>query len=806
MVQQDTWRTITRHVFQSGEVPFPSLVVISGTRRWGKTTWMRQYSEYLESEKRVTTRWVHYRSELAEALNLAALNGEAVFADDLLLNFNDPLWEVVYRFLEEHPESVFVSSGLDRIPQDTADRFEAWQVDERQLAFSPKELDEVGQANNSIPSPQEASALLERLHGHPYLARRLLQRKREAPSPELLPNPDEPTERLVIQSFEAFGPKKQAESLYLRLLLEGAAFRRFDLTMLEDQRWATTAVLAEQFERLQQSPVGKYELDPVTGRDTFEWSAKAWSSLQEDFSHRATASARMEAFRRTVQSGATTLALYYLLELEAYEEADHYVDERLRRFLLHTPDVVVGQLIALPPAVLQEHPNLALITGEWLTRLGGRPVRARRAYQFALNKLKSQSDRNVLKRFRMLGRKAFCRVSLGDREGASRRLDDLLSLIGTEDDPGPLVTAALRQKAVASCLADELYLPFWTATQLDRHRDALRLSELMGAWQQPDSPTSTATALTVVTERVFAGVDSGHLSGELAYAADSDPLTLLGEGRGEEALAAVRGLEAPRKNSPSRSAAEALALTVRVLQDPTALSLNQIDQIVERSRNFWSDGRPSSFIVQAASLGYLALRRPDLSQTLLAEFDESDEFVRMALGIERLVSGQPCQTLELLGAVGKEGELPRARAVLDVLIAAAYFASGQEEVACGRFKSIWMDTDAELIRYAMRFVPRELFAQFVTCEARFQSQFGELLRQCAQDPHVLTGLRAPCLSKSERETLELLRLGRTYAEVAEARFVSLNTVRTQVKAIYRKLGVRGRAEAIERGEMLGLLG
>jgi LuxR family maltose regulon positive regulatory protein len=43
------------------------------------------------------------------------------------------------------------------------------------------------------------------------------------------------------------------------------------------------------------------------------------------------------------------------------------------------------------------------------------------------------------------------------------------------------------------------------------------------------------------------------------------------------------------------------------------------------------------------------------------------------------------------------------------------------------------------------------------------------------------------------------------AEIGAEVFVSLNTVKTHLRSIYRKLGASGRAEAVERARTLGLL-
>lgn len=54
------------------------------------------------------------------------------------------------------------------------------------------------------------------------------------------------------------------------------------------------------------------------------------------------------------------------------------------------------------------------------------------------------------------------------------------------------------------------------------------------------------------------------------------------------------------------------------------------------------------------------------------------------------------------------------------------------------------------------------------------------------------------LSAREREVLDGLVAGRTYSQIADALFVSRNTVGFHVKQVYAKLQVRSRAEAVAR--------
>ena len=67
-----------------------------------------------------------------------------------------------------------------------------------------------------------------------------------------------------------------------------------------------------------------------------------------------------------------------------------------------------------------------------------------------------------------------------------------------------------------------------------------------------------------------------------------------------------------------------------------------------------------------------------------------------------------------------------------------------------------------------------------------------------------TGLIEP-LTDREMDVLRQIAAGLTYTEMADRLFISLNTVRSHVKAIYGKLDVNNRTRAIEAARRLGLL-
>ncbi len=63
----------------------------------------------------------------------------------------------------------------------------------------------------------------------------------------------------------------------------------------------------------------------------------------------------------------------------------------------------------------------------------------------------------------------------------------------------------------------------------------------------------------------------------------------------------------------------------------------------------------------------------------------------------------------------------------------------------------------------------------------------------------------PLLSPRERLILTYLDRSSPLIEIGSTLFVTRNTVKTQVRAIYAKLGVHSRAEAVARARELGLL-
>lgn len=63
----------------------------------------------------------------------------------------------------------------------------------------------------------------------------------------------------------------------------------------------------------------------------------------------------------------------------------------------------------------------------------------------------------------------------------------------------------------------------------------------------------------------------------------------------------------------------------------------------------------------------------------------------------------------------------------------------------------------------------------------------------------------PELTRREQVVLQgLMNLDETLEQIADSLFVTRNTVKSQVRSLYRKLGVTSREAAVERATLLGL--
>lgn len=177
----------------------------------------------------------------------------------------------------------------------------------------------------------------------------------------------------------------------------------------------------------------------------------------------------------------------------------------------------------------------------------------------------------------------------------------------------------------------------------------------------------------------------------------------------------------------------------------------------------------------------------------------------------RLMLGAQPWVERCLGATTSEEALALARryephvALVDLFVGTE---SGAE--LCGRLREASRRTNVLLISGAGRISERAARAAGAAGFVAKDSPAAEIaaaVRQVGLGGTAFTGETpaGPPLSRREREVLTHMAAGATNPEIAAALHLSTHTVKEHTSALYRKLDVRGRAEAVREGQRLGLI-
>lgn len=157
---------------------------------------------------------------------------------------------------------------------------------------------------------------------------------------------------------------------------------------------------------------------------------------------------------------------------------------------------------------------------------------------------------------------------------------------------------------------------------------------------------------------------------------------------------------------------------------------------------------------------------------------------------------------------------------LQMLTALAYFAAKQVQRARQTLKDVLMHAHIEgyqrlfldegeamaaLLRVTLPDITDDAACLYVrTLLLAFAQEFPAQVVVPVERPALPTVLSEP-LSPQELRVLRLLVAGRSNPEIARELIVSINTVKVQVKSIYRKLNVTNRVEASQAAHHLHLL-
>jgi LuxR family transcriptional regulator, maltose regulon positive regulatory protein len=175
----------------------------------------------------------------------------------------------------------------------------------------------------------------------------------------------------------------------------------------------------------------------------------------------------------------------------------------------------------------------------------------------------------------------------------------------------------------------------------------------------------------------------------------------------------------------------------------------------------------------------------------------------------RLMAGDPGGALEALAAPAEVAH-PAVAVERAVLRALAHRAAGNEPEALDALEEALTLAEPEGIRRPLVEagpVLRDLLARHLRRSASHRWFAAELLRRLegSSGNGVVPAELLEPLSRREGEVLRYLPTMMSNADIAAELFVSVNTVKTHVKSIYRKLDATRRPDAVRRARQLHLL-
>ncbi|MFX1759983.1 LuxR family transcriptional regulator [Rhodococcus gordoniae] len=228
--------------------------------------------------------------------------------------------------------------------------------------------------------------------------------------------------------------------------------------------------------------------------------------------------------------------------------------------------------------------------------------------------------------------------------------------------------------------------------------------------------------------------------------------------------------------------------------------LTGLHRLIASHHDLYGHGAFCRRMLGAAEIDlHLALGNGNLARALAAEQSADHPMCVVAAGRAELFTRHPEAALKKLKRVPwTECGYPRAHLESLLVAAGAHLDLGDENGAARNWRRACALAESLGNRRAFTTLPGDVTEHLVALSGRpvpggpVGSVFAEPVT------HVE-------LSPRETDVLELLALGSTHADIAKKLFVSHNTIKTQLRSIYRKLGVHTRVEAIGRARDLRLL-
>jgi DNA-binding CsgD family transcriptional regulator len=784
----------------------PQLTVLATLLGWGRSTWIQQCDAHIREEQPdVATEWAYTRAQLVELLHQPRGDEHRVIlADALLSAADDALWPVITEALAENPQVRLVISSVDVPRADLIGHLDYLVLTERDLAFNRAEVREYVELTTGSNHEALTIAVSDGLRGMIELISRRLRAHLDqhdrlgwgiAES-----SPEVHALNLIRRPAGVTLPKLSKTWQILQRVKEPRAFSAMQLhTHLGGTELADGIDLDEIFIRFRNFPFFTVENDIDTGDELLVWQHAAWQQVGAEVPEEVRREQLETGLTTIRRSGGIVAQTYYLVALERFDEANRIVTHNYQHFIAGL-DAVIGD------ATLHAniHPALAVLQADIRIRSGLAERDLREPLDQALNALRAVTAADVESEFARTALLAHTSAFVGDRPRVLRYLEYASELsVGLRTRFGQMSTRT------RSRLAEHHTLLVKVAMQVDDLARALRIAREAMRLSNPGDmghvgrTRDVANLEDAVGMRSLAGSVSPHQDG--MYGA-SVSVRFIEEGDDAAAIDFLQTLQALRIRTASRSAIDAHILLVRALAAPAELSVRDVLQPIERSAELWRTGVPSTHLSFAVLLAAASRNRQDEGAEIVARIAKSrDPFARLTRMLWAQWNGNFVESLGEASHAGFEG-LPRFAVLQRVLVAVSQLRLEDAQGCVQELCSAWGEFEApRLMRFALRFIPQDAFDELSGMRDDLPSGLARVLEESAGDKRNISWKTVSALSRSEIEVVRLLSHGLKNQEIAEARHVTFGTVRTQLKSIYRKLGVSDRTGALAEARAHGLI-
>ncbi|MFF3608732.1 LuxR C-terminal-related transcriptional regulator [Streptomyces sp. NPDC002463] len=386
----------------------------------------------------------------------------------------------------------------------------------------------------------------------------------------------------------------------------------------------------------------------------------------------------------------------------------------------------------------------------------------------------------------------------------SRLLDahpELRALLLTHGGASRLWAGRLDEARAA--LAQVVAAPRTASVVLPRMEalEHLALVDHLNGW--PSAAERQVLAMTVEAERYGLGRPQGSGLGQLVLAA-----VALGRDDVDRAEALLAGLpEQPPVDPVAAATRRAVTADVLLARGRTSAALTVATRPVPAADvSPWARGRAALAVAHA----HLAEGRPDAAVDVLRQVAGDQPLCTVGTARAHLAAGDPGTALDLLEGLTVEGRSGPAVAVPAALVRARAAAlKGDTATARRLLARALAEGRREDLRRAFRDAGPWI-GPFLAEPPLRALAAGWLVPEpeppggpARDGPGAVMPTEE--LTEREREVLERLAGAMSTEDIAADLYVSVNTVKTHLKAVYRKLAVHRRNDAVRRARELRLL-